>query len=63
MNNVSEICYQVSSVNVCKWFFDEQHAKKWYVWESARPNAGAMCVKIITYTDGGEERIPHHFVD
>ncbi len=61
---VLEICYQVSSTNICKWFFQEDHARKWYTYEKARPGALPVCVKIITYTNGGEQRIPHsHYFD
>ncbi len=61
MDNVLEMCYQVSSKNICKWFFQESHARKWFMYESARPGAMPVCVKITTYTDGGEERTPHYF--
>ena len=60
---VEEICYQVSSVNMCKWFYNPEHAKKWYLYEAARPNAHAVCVKIVSYGNGQEERTPHHFAD
>ncbi len=58
---VLEVCFQVSSTNICKWFFAEEHAKKWFLYEKGRPNAAPICVKIVTYTDGGEERTPHYF--
>ncbi len=60
MDNANEVCFQVSSKNMCKWFFAEEHAKKWFLWELARPGAMPVCVKIVT-TDGGEERTPHYF--
>ena len=57
-----EICFQVSSVNMCKWFLTEAHARKWYLYEAARPNAGAVCIKITSDANGLEkERTPHHF--
>lgn len=59
--NVSEICFQVSSVNMCKWFFQETHARKWFLWELARPGSNVVCVKIVCYENGQEERTPHHF--
>ena len=63
MDNANEVCYQVASVNMCKWFYQENHARKWFLWEKARPNSGVVCVKIVSYADGGEERTPHHFAD
>jgi hypothetical protein len=59
--NIDEVCYQVSSKNTCKWFFNENHAKKLYLYELARPGALPVCVKIVIYGDGREERTPHHF--
>lgn len=48
--------YEVSSIYNCRWFEDEGDAKAFFLTEKDRPHAGAMCVRIVSYPDGGEER-------
>ena len=64
MNDADEICYQVASTNTCKWFFREEHARKLFMQEKARPGANPVCVRIVSAPNGQEkERTPHHFAD
>jgi hypothetical protein len=59
MDNANEVCFQVSSTRICKWFYREDHAKKWFLWEKER---NPVCIKIFLTEDGQEkERTPHHF--